>query len=152
MTMETIEPATPADVPPMADLLAVLFTQEAELTPDRAKQERALRLIVASPTVGTLFVARDGADVVGMVSLLYSISTAEGGPCGWLEDVVVRPDRRGVGLGTRLVRHAIDHARRRGLLRITLLADGVNAGAIRFYRRQGFTVSAMTTLRLDLTT
>jgi hypothetical protein len=41
--METIEPATLNDVPQMADLLHLLFTQEADFRPDREKQERGLR-------------------------------------------------------------------------------------------------------------
>ena len=92
----------------------------------------------------------EGTEVVGMVSLLFTISTAEGGPACWLEDMVVGPDRRGDGLGSRLLQHAIHYARIHGFSRITLLTDKVNAGAIRFYERHGFVESAMTALRLDL--
>ena len=38
--METIEQATPGDVPQLADLLTALFTQEAHFSPDREKQMR----------------------------------------------------------------------------------------------------------------
>jgi GNAT superfamily N-acetyltransferase len=146
----TIDPATTDDIPALAGLLAILFTQEADFRPDRAKQEQGLRLIVASPSLGRIFVARDGSEVVGVVSLLFTVSTAEGGPACWLEDMVVRPDRRGSGLGSRLLRHAIDHARANGFVRISLLTDRVNHGAIRFYQREGFHHSAMTALRLSL--
>jgi GNAT superfamily N-acetyltransferase len=148
--METIEPATPDDIPLLADLLAVLFMQEADFRPDREKQVRGLRLILDSPGVGTIFVARDGREVVGMVSLLFTVSTAEGGPVCWLEDMVVRPDRRGSGLGGRLLGHALGYARAQHFTRITLLTDRDNEGAIRFYQRQGFQRSAMTVLRLSL--
>jgi GNAT superfamily N-acetyltransferase len=148
--MEKIEPATSGDVPQLADLLNLLFTQEADFKPDRAKQERGLRLIIESDHVGVILAAREGDEVVGMVSLLYTVSTAEGGPACWLEDMIVRPDRRGGGLGSRLLQSAIDYARSHGFARITLLTDKVNSGAIRFYSRHGFTESAMTALRLDL--
>ena len=148
--METIEPATADDIPNLADLLTLLFTQEADFRPDRAKQERGLRLLIESPSTGVIFAARDGDQVVGMVSLLFTISTAEGGPACWLEDMVVRPDRRGCGLGTRLLRHAIDYARIHDFCRITLLTDKLNAGAIRFYEQHGFVESAMTALRLKM--
>jgi GNAT superfamily N-acetyltransferase len=148
--MVRIEPARAGDVSALADLLNLLFTQEADFTPDRARQERGLRLIIESPHVGVILAARDGAAIVGMVSLLFNISTAEGGPACWLEDMVVRPDRRGGGLGSRLLRGAIDYARGHGFSRITLLTDEANAGAIRFYGRHGFTESAMTALRLQL--
>ena len=148
--METIEPATADDIPSLADLLTLLFTQEADFHPDREKQERGLHLLIESPPTGVIFAARDGNQVVGMVSLLFTINTAEGGPVCWLEDMVVRPDRRGGGLGTRLLRHAIDYARIHGFSRITLLTDTVNAGSIRFYEQHGFVESAMTALRLNL--
>jgi GNAT superfamily N-acetyltransferase len=147
---ETIQPAVLADVPQLANLLVLLFTQEAEFVADRGRQERALRLILESPHIGVVFAARDGDSVVGMASLLFTISTAEGGPACWLEDVVVAPDRRGNGLGSRLLQHAIEYARARGFCRITLQTDHVNAGAIRFYRRHGFVESEMKTLRMLL--
>lgn len=84
------------------------------------------------------------------MSLLFTVSTEGGGPACRLEDMVVRPDRRGGGLGSRLLRAAIDHPRTHGFSRVTLLTDRVNAGAIRFYGRHGFTESEMTALRLHL--
>ena len=58
------------------------------------------------------------------------------------------PSRRGDGLGSRLLQHAIDYARAHGFSRITLLTDRANSGAIRFYGRHGFAESEMTALRL----
>lgn len=146
--MEKIDPASLSDVPQMAELLNLLFTQEADFTPDREKQERGLRLILESAHVGVILAARDDDQVVGMVSLLFTISTSEGGRVCWLEDMVVRPDRRGGGLGSRLLECAIEYARSHGFSRITLLTDKLNAGAIRFYGRHGFIESEMTALRL----
>jgi len=146
--MERIDRATLDDVPQLAGLLASLFTQEADFTPDREKQVRGLRLVVESPGVGTVFVAREAGEVVGMVSLLNTVSTAEGGPACWLEDMVVRPDRCGSGLGSRLLQSAIDYAKAQGITRITLLTDRGNEGAVRFYGRHGFCPSEMIALRL----
>jgi len=146
--MELITPANLTDVPQLADLLNLLFTQEADFTPDREKQERGLRLIIESAYVGVILAARDGDQVVGMVSLLFTISTAEGGRVCWLEDMVVRPDRRSGGLGSRLLQSAIEYARSHRFSRITLLTDKLNAGAIRLYGRHGFIESEMTAFRL----
>jgi ribosomal protein S18 acetylase RimI-like enzyme len=66
--------------------------------------------------------------------------------------MVVRPDHRDRGLGSRLLRHIIDHAKTNGFSRITLLTDEVNSDAVRFYRRHGFQPSSMTALRLQLNT
>jgi GNAT superfamily N-acetyltransferase len=148
--MESIECAKLDDAAALAELLAILFAQEEDFAADKAKQERALRLIIENPETGAVFIARNGSAPVGMVSLLFTVSTAEGGPACWLEDMVLHPDWRGGGLGTRLLQHAIGWARGRGFTRISLLTDKTNEGAIRFYRRQGFVESAMTVLRLPL--
>lgn len=148
--MQTIELARLSDLPQLAELLDLLFTQEADFQPDREKQLRGLRLILESPQAGVLFAARDGDEVIGMVSLLFTISTVEGGPACWLEDLIVRPDRRGSGLGSRLLRHLIDYARAHGFTRVALLTDKLNTGGIRFYRRHGFVPSEMTPMRLAL--
>jgi hypothetical protein len=41
--------ATEEDIPDLAGLLALLFSQEVEFTPDREAQERGLRMIITRP-------------------------------------------------------------------------------------------------------
>lgn len=145
-----IDVATAADLPALCDLLAVLFAQEREFVPDRAAQARGLGRILADPSVGLVLVARrPGADtVVGMVGLLFTVSTALGATVALLEDMIVAPDLRGQGIGSALVGQAIAVARDRGCARITLLTDGDNAPARRFYARCGFAASTMLPMRL----
>lgn len=143
-----VEPATTADVPAMVALLGILFAQEGDFTPAPELQERGLRQLLGQPHLGTLLVLREGSEVVGMASLLHTISTALGGPVAWLEDVVVRPDRRGRGAGTFLLEGVIEHAKAAGFLRLTLLTDKNNTGAQRLYARAGFTTSGMIPMRL----
>ena len=85
-----------------------------------------------------------------MVSLLYSVSTALGCTVCWLEDMVVHPEERGTGLGTRLLQRAVSYAKDRGAGRISLLTDADNRPAKKLYKRAGFEESTMTTLRLML--
>jgi len=145
-----IELATTADIPRLCELLAVLFTQEAEFSPDPALQAKALHAILGSPEVGTILVWRDASGIAGMVSLLYTVSTFLGGRVALLEDLVVDPARRGRGHGHELLRGAIEHARGAGCRRITLLTDGHNAAARAFYEASGFQASSMQPYRLHL--
>jgi len=146
-----VREARNTDIPGMVELLGHLFKQEADFVPAPEKQRRALKLILAQPAMGRVFVLTQGTELLGMISLLFTISTAEGGKAAWLEDLVIRPDKRGKGLGTRLLRAAIDWAQREGLARITLLTDTDNKGARSLYSRHGFVASAMQPLRLTLT-
>ena len=142
-----IAQATLDDLPALVELLRSLFVQESEFEPDAERQSRGLALILADPAVGRICVARDETGVVGMVSLLFTISTALGAPVCWLEDMVVAPDSRGKGVGGRLIEHAIGYARSHGFARMTLLTDGVNVDARRFYSCHGFQPSDMVAMR-----
>jgi GNAT superfamily N-acetyltransferase len=146
-----VREARVGDLDAMVELLGHLFKQESDFAPSASKQRRALALILSQPSAGQLFVLTVDDKVLGMVSLLFTISTAEGGKAAWLEDLVVKPEQRGRGLGTRLLRAAVDWARREGITRITLLTDSDNVGARGLYLRHGFKTSAMQPLRLHLT-
>ena len=142
--------ATVSDTPALSALLSILFTQEAEFQPDTVAQQRGLNAILTDPALGEILVARQNGQIVGMVNVLYSISTALGARVALLEDMVVAPAMRGSGLGSQLLAAAIKHAKQRGCLRITLLTDADNYAAQAFYQKQGFEKSSMIPLRCNL--
>ncbi|MDD5471914.1 MAG: GNAT family N-acetyltransferase [Sideroxydans sp.] len=146
----SIDFATAADLPQLADLLAELFALESDFTPERDKQLRGLRLILDEPALGRLFVLRVDGQVAGMANALITVSTAEGGKVLLLEDVIVSRAHRGGGYGRKLVEHVLDWARQQGMTRVTLLADRDNAPALDFYRALGFEGSNMKVLRKNL--
>mgnify|MGYP000901128093 CR=1 FL=1 len=145
-----IDQATPADIPALCALLSLLFAQEAEFAPNTEAQTRGLTQIISNPEVGAILVARNGDEIAGMVNLLFSVSTALGERVAWLEDMVVAPQARGGGIGSQLLTQAIALARSQGCRRITLLTDGDNEAAQRFYSQHGFTRSNMLPMRLSL--
>jgi|SRR5579884_1926979 len=57
---------------------------------------------------------------------------------GAIQNLGVTPGRRGLGLGTYLLRCALDGFRRAGLGRALLEVTACNDGALRLYRREGF--------------
>jgi len=63
-----------------------------------------------------------------MINLLFTISTAEGGFVILLEDVVVNREHRGQGFGDKLLKHAIEYAKKKDFQRITLLTDRLQCG------------------------
>ena len=141
-----IRTAKLADVPAMAGLLAELFAIETEFPTDRAKQERALRMIIERPSAAA-WVAECGGQVVGMVTAQTVVSTAEGGESVWIEDVIVRTDCRRKGIGRKLVQAVEQWCAGRGVTRMQLLADGANEGACEFYPKRGWTRTGMVAFR-----
>ena len=144
----TISIATESNIEALCDLLNILFTQEADFVSDREKQRMGLKEIIEHPEIGEIFILEKDDTIVGMVSLLYSISTALGGRVAILEDMIIHPDHRGQGAGILLLTHAIEHAKEVQCKRITLLTDTDNEKAISFYKKQGFVISGMIPLRL----
>ena len=131
-----IERASNADVPALIELLAALFAIESDFSADRARQRRGLELLLAQPDDrAVLLVARskDGA-AVGMASAQLVISTAEGAPSAWIEDVIVQQAFRGQGIARLLLGGLLDWAQRHGATRAQLLADDANTPALAFYR------------------
>lgn len=138
------------DLPQLVALLRLLFSQEAEFAPDAGTQERALQLLVPESAAGAIFVARERGHVVAMAGLVYTVSTAEGGKAALFEDLVVHPEHRGQGIGTALLRFVIEEAKKRDVLRLTLLTDMQNERAQALYRKLGFQDSSMKPMRLKL--
>jgi GNAT superfamily N-acetyltransferase len=139
-----------AALPQLVELLEILFTQEAELSPDPEKQRRALEIILADPSRAQVFVAREAGRVIAMAALHFTISTAEGGKVAGLEDCVVHPEHRRKGVGEKLLAYVLEQARAEGVLRVILLTDGDNTRAQALYRKLGFKPSSMLAMRLKL--
>ena len=140
-------PARLEDIPRLCELLDTLFSQEAEFSPNRENQVRGLRLIMADPAIGTILVLKDGEGIVGMVNLLYTVSTFLGAKVAMVEDVIIAPSHRKQGAGTVLLQGAVDHALRQGCQRLTVLTDRANAPAHALYRKLGFAPSEMIPFR-----
>lgn len=145
-----VEKATSADIPALGDLLSALFSEEMEFTPDAEAQCKGLAQIINNSEVGSVLVARQDGQVVGMVNILFTVSTALGERVALLEDMIVSSTSRGTGVGTKLLSEAISFARAQNCRRITLLTDQKNKAAQRFYEKQGFAVSSMVPMRLSL--
>ena len=142
--------ATLDDIPTLCRLLAILFSQETEFQPNHTSQVAALKILLNNPELGEIIVARSTNQVIGIVSLLYTVSTALGGRVALLEDMLIHPDFRNQAIGSCLLSHAVNIAREKGCRRITLLTDKHNLPAQRFYRRHGFKASEMLPMRLLL--
>lgn len=148
MQNKNIRKAIQVDTNALIVLLNELFTQDIEFEPDYNKQKAGLERILDNSEIGDILVLTDNNKIIGMVSILYSISTALGGKVGLLEDMIIDKNWREKGLGTQLLNAAIEYSRENGCLRLTLLTDFNNETAIKFYRKSGFKKSEMIPMRL----
>jgi len=128
-----------------ADLRAVvaLLSDDAigsgrESLDDLGPYRKAFEAIEADPSELLAVAERDG-EIVGtlQLSVIPGLSR-QGALRGQIEAVRVSSAVRGRGLGERLVRWAVDEARRRGCVLVQLTTDKRRADAHRFYDRLGF--------------
>lgn len=142
-----VEPATIEDLPAVTGLVMELMELQSDFTPDQAAQEKGLRLILEEPSRGRIFVLRNDDRIIGMVNLLFTISTAVGGFVILMEDLVVHPEHRGQGYGSMLVDHVLEFARQKDFRRITLLTDKLSAQSQAFFKSHGFEFSHLIPMR-----
>ena len=137
----TVRPATDADLEPVLVLLMHGSLVEVKEDPlDLAPYREALADIGRCP--GGVLVAEVGELVVGVCQLIvFRHLQSRGGLCAEIESVHVHPEHRGSGIGSALLRHAIDRARGLGCYRVQLTSNVVRGDAHRFYERLGFTPS-----------
>jgi ribosomal protein S18 acetylase RimI-like enzyme len=146
--MITIRTAKPSDIPQLVELLKELFTIEADFDFDQEKQACGLNLLLNSEKDCVLVAELLGDNkVLGMCTIQPLISTAEGGPVGLLEDLVVAADFRHQGIGAKLLAEAVNWAECQGLRRLQLLADKNNLSALNFYQKQGWESTQLVCLR-----
>lgn len=146
----TIHEARPEDLDDLVGLLGLLFSLESDFTPDAQKQREGLALMLGKgPRVVLVAISSDdGAGrVIGMATAQLVVSTAEGGPALLVEDVVVRPEARGRGIGKALIARIEAWGRRLGATRLQLLADRDNTGSHGFYEACGFSPTNLVCLR-----
>jgi GNAT superfamily N-acetyltransferase len=145
----SIRTATILDLPALVDLLCRLFTIETDFQVDPPRHARGLRMLLRQARRGLacVLVAEVSSEVVGMATVQTVISTAEGARSGWIEDVVIREDWRGAGIGARLMDAAAQWARHAGITRLQLLADQRNSPALGFYDHLDFSRTNMVCLR-----
>lgn len=138
MTTETICVATEADTD---DVLPLLATQlgEHDITIGRDALRAAIVGLVSKRERGAILIARRGARPVGIAVLAYTWTVEHGGLVTWLDELYVVPELRESGLGTRLLRDAMDHAKRDGCIAMDLEVDVEHARVESLYVRYGFT-------------
>ena len=98
----------------------------------------ALDLFLERPELGFVWMAYDERGVAGICVVCYAISTSMGSVVAKLDDVSVKPDRRGGGIGSELLRQLKEQLRREMVTRIDVAVHLENPEARKFYEKAGF--------------
>ena len=120
-------------------LLTELFTIEQDHFNLPSEPIRnGLARVLTEGKFGTILVLEENSEVIGMVNLQPIFSTAIGEPAILLEDYILSERVRGQGYGSHFMNQIKAYCKAKGFKRITLLTDEDNAGAQRFYEKNGY--------------
>ena len=98
----------------------------------------ALDLFLERPELGFVWMAFDEQGAAGICVVCYAISTSMGSVVVKLDDVSVKKDRRGKGVGTYLLDQLKEQLRKESVTRIDVAVHKDNPEARRFYEKLGF--------------
>lgn len=135
--MPSLRPAAPADLPLLLSFIRELAEYE-KLSHACVATEEKLRasLFGPHPYAEIVIAELDGAPV-GFALFFHNYSTFLAQPGIYLEDLYVRPDARGHGVGKALLRHLAKLAVERNCGRVEWSVLDWNAPSIAFYKSLG---------------
>jgi ribosomal protein S18 acetylase RimI-like enzyme len=127
------------DLEPVAELMAAFRDWMHRDAPSDETIRRTAAALLRDSDTDFLLASRDGGRLPsGVCQLRYRLSVWTGTEDCWLEDLYVREDARGGGVGRSLVEAAVERARARGCRRIQLDVNEQNGEALALYRSVGF--------------
>jgi GNAT superfamily N-acetyltransferase len=132
-----IDPAVPADVPTILQLIRELAEFEQLLHEVVATEQDVHEALFGARPVAEAVVGRADGEVAGFALFFHNYSTFRGRPGLYLEDLYVRPQYRGRGYGKALLTHLAGLAVRRRCARMEWAVLDWNRRAIEFYESLG---------------
>lgn len=128
--------ATRADAAVVAQMLHDFNAEFATPTPGADELRSRLTPLLAGDDVVVLLL---GEPASGLAVLSFRLNVWYHGPVAILDELYVRPGRRGHGLGSSLLAAACDLVLGRGGTLLEINVDGEDTEARRFYEAHGFT-------------
>jgi GNAT superfamily N-acetyltransferase len=132
-----IRPATADDVPVVLELVHELAVYEREPDAVEATEDMLREALFGQEPAAHCHVAELDGEVVGFALWYPTFSTWKGRPGLWLEDLFVRPEARGHGLGVALLKALAAVCVERGWPRFEWWVLDWNEPSIGFYTALG---------------
>ncbi len=128
--------AAPEEAPAVAALLGGFRDHLGYDFPSDGSLLASVERIIARDDAEYLLAGDD--EPVAVAQVRYRWSVWFGTDDCWLEDLYVRPEARGGGLGRALTEAVLERARERGCRRVELDVNSENPAALALYRSFGF--------------
>ena len=146
----SIRPATPADLPLIAEFIRDLAAYEKLSHEVRFDEAKLGEKLFGPRPYAEVLIGELGGAPQGFALFFHNFSTFEGRPGIYLEDLFVRPEARGSGLGKALLAHLAKLCVTRDCARLEWWVLDWNAPSIGFYLGLGAKpMDEWTVMRVD---
>ena len=135
--MLTLRPAVPSDAPLILAYIRELAEFEHEPEAAVANEADIIRYVFSDHPLVWVTMAEWGGRPACFALWFLNFSTWEGKPGIFLEDLFIRPEFRGRGIGKALLKHLAALAVKEGWTRFVWQVLDWNTPAIEFYERMG---------------
>jgi len=132
-----IRPAVLEDVPLILELIRELATYERAPNEVTATEEQLVEVLFGKRPAAEVLLAFEGKGPVGFAVFFHNFSTWLGRRGLYLEDLFIKPEKRGKGYGRALLVDLAKIALDRGCGRMEWAVLNWNEPAIKFYRTLG---------------
>lgn len=145
-----IRDATVDDAALVAEFNEKLAAESEHKILDRSRLEPGVRAILGDPARGRYFLACDGPEVLGQLSVTYEWSDWRNGWFWWFQSVYVIPAARRAGIFSALYDHVFTMAEQRAdVCGLRLYVDNSNTSAQATYAARGMSPAGYHVMEID---
>ena len=126
-----------------SDIGAILAMMEVFYTMynypfDKEQTTKNLVEFIYDKRLGSLWVIREQEQTVGYVILAFGYSFSYGGKDAMLDELFIKEEYRGMGVGTRTIEFILEQAVQMGVKTVHLEVEKHNVAGRALYKKQGF--------------
>jgi GNAT superfamily N-acetyltransferase len=149
MTLPVLRAATIDDVPLLLPVVREFYAHFG-FPWDEERKSLLLRQFLQTPAAGVLWLAEAEGAVVGYALVPFYFGLEFDGTVALLDELFLRKELRGKGLGGALIAELVRSLRAQGVRRLRLEVDERHPEAASLYRRLGFCPDGRTTWSFEI--
>ena len=138
MTDSIFKPATSDDVETLLVMMRDLYAHDGLAPLDEGVARRALLGVIGDGTLGRVFLILRANEVAGYAVLTFGYSLEFHGRDAFVDEIYLRPEYRGLGIGKRALQFLTEVCIAEGVNALHLEVERENTSAQMVYRKFGF--------------
>jgi ribosomal protein S18 acetylase RimI-like enzyme len=138
MAAPIFKPASPDDIETLIVMMRDLYAHDGLAPLDEGVARRALLGVIGDDTLGRVFLILLANEVAGYAVLTFGYSLEFHGRDAFVDEIYLRPEYRGLGIGKRALQFLTEVCIAEGVNALHLEVERENTSAQIVYRKFGF--------------